>query len=146
MEPATSIGKVLGEIASIFGALTITYILTRWQLRYLRKKHTPKVAAVYAFIWISLLTLIITSLTMGVQRGFFTYLPCLVLWLVIDIIRARKTERGEKVEEDAPGYLSGYLLSEKEEIEKRPIEGTKEKWKWSGRLRTFGENREDKKE
>jgi hypothetical protein len=145
MEPATSIGKVLGEIASILGALIITYILTRWQLRYLRKKHTPKVAAVYAFIWISLLTLIITSLTMGVQRGFFTYMPCLVFWLIRDIIRAKKIERGEIVEEDNPGH-SDYIPSEKGKMEKRPIETSKEKWKWSGRLRTFGGTGEDKKE
>ncbi len=90
---------ILRVIAKYLGALTITYFLTRWQIRYFGKKHTPKAAAVSAFIWISLLSLTISScmlgyvhnsLAQGFLISFFTYMPCLVLWLVRDIIRARK--------------------------------------------------------
>ena len=94
-------GGVAGIIAEYLGALAITYILTRMAKKFLRKKHPPKTAAIYAFIWISLLSLTIVSFMFGLVHNslaqgfiisFFTYVPCLVLWLVMDIRKAGRVE------------------------------------------------------
>lgn len=87
MTEAERMGAVVGQI---MGAVVLTYLLTR-AVKYLAKKGTSHiVAALIAFFVVGAISLTITSFTMGIGRGFIIYIPCLVLWLIIDIVRAQK--------------------------------------------------------
>lgn len=82
-----SIGYFLG---GFFGALFITYILTRSVNFVAQKKTNPKNAALIAFFVAAGITLLTTSLTMGIGKGIIIYFPCLIFWLIIDLRRVRK--------------------------------------------------------
>ncbi len=85
-------------MAELLGALLITYILTRAINSIAKKRTNPTKAALIAFLVVAAIALLITSVTMGIGKGFLIYVPCLVLWLIIDVVRARKTsDRGQSV-------------------------------------------------
>jgi len=83
---AGSVGAFLG---GLFGALLITFILTRSVICVAKKKSNPKNAALIAFFVAAGITLLMTSLTMGIGKGIIIYTPCLIFWLIIDLRRAR---------------------------------------------------------
>lgn len=83
-------------MAELLGALLITYLLTRAINAIAKKKTNPTRAALIAFFVVAALALLLTSFTMGISKGFILYIPCLVLWLIIDIVKARKSSGGDK--------------------------------------------------
>ncbi len=78
-------------MAELIGALIITYILTRAVNSMAKKRTNPKKAALIAFFILAVVALLVTSFTMGIGKGFIIYIPCLMLWLIIDLVRAKKT-------------------------------------------------------
>lgn len=90
--PATE--ALFRAIAEILGALTGTYLLTRAIIKSEAKRGiSPTQAALSAFFVVAALALIITTITMGVGKGFILYIPWLVLWLIIDLVRAKVSKK-----------------------------------------------------
>lgn len=77
-------------MGELLGALTITYLLTRAISSIAKKRTSLIIAAMIIFFIASAITLLITNFTMGVTKGITLYIPCLVLWLIVDIVRASK--------------------------------------------------------
>ena len=85
-------------MAELLGALLGTYVLTEFVNFKAKKRTNPTKAALIAFLVAAAIILMITSVTMGIRKGFLIYVPCLVLWLIIRQLRARKTSaRGNPV-------------------------------------------------
>ena len=85
-------------MAELLGALLITYILTRAVNSIAKKKTNSTKAAFIAFLVVAVIALLVTSVTMGIGKGFLIYVPCLVLWLIIYLVRTRRTSgRGQPV-------------------------------------------------
>jgi len=70
----------------------ITYILTRISNKLFRKRYTFQRTAIISFVLVGMVTLGIGSVTMGFVKSFIIYTPCLALWLVIDLLVARKAK------------------------------------------------------
>ena len=87
---------LFSAIAQILGALFITYLLTRAINSKAKKRTSSTKAALIAFFVVAALALMITTFTIGVGKGFILYIPCLVLWLIVDIVRAQKTSQGDR--------------------------------------------------
>lgn len=89
-------------LGMIVGALSITWLLTRIAKKLLQKKYAPQKAAILSFVLVGLLSLSLStyfnslyqkSLLEGFVKGFVFYIPCLLLWLAIDIINTRRENR-----------------------------------------------------
>ena len=78
-------------MAELVGALIITYILTRAVNSMAKKRTNPTKAALITFFIVAAVALLLTSFTMSIGKGFIIYIPCLMLWLIIDLVRAKKT-------------------------------------------------------
>lgn len=78
-------------LGALTGALLITLLLTRVVGALARKKTEARTAAFVAFGVVLALTLGIGSMTMGLRAASVTYLPFLMLWLVVDLLRAWKS-------------------------------------------------------
>lgn len=105
MYPESTIGKFFGIIASYIGALIITYISNKAANILLRKRYNSKQTAIRAFLYVGFLFLIIiffiksftyNNFINGILSGFFQflfiYIPCLLLFLIIDIKKAKIKE------------------------------------------------------
>ncbi|UCG63147.1 MAG: hypothetical protein JSV52_07670 [Candidatus Zixiibacteriota bacterium] len=77
-------------IGQYIGGLIITYLLTRLVRSIAKKRTNEKTASLVAFGVVLLIALAITSQTMGISQGIAVYLPCLILWLIVDMVRAKK--------------------------------------------------------
>lgn len=77
--------KLIGLYA---GALLITFILTRGANWLLHKITNQKTSALISFVLVCLFCLLLGSPNFGFRLTFFIYIPCLLLWLLIDL---RKT-------------------------------------------------------
>jgi hypothetical protein len=77
-------------MAELIGALLITYILTRAVNSIAKKRTNPAKAALITFLVVATVALGVTSLTVGVGKGLIMYIPCLLLWLIVDVVRAKK--------------------------------------------------------
>ena len=89
-------------MAELFGALLITFFLTRAiyiGLSIAKKRINPIKAALIAFFLVAAIALLVSSFTMGIGKGFILYIPCLVLWLIIDIVRAKKNPESKNKQE-----------------------------------------------
>ncbi len=93
-EPQTTIGMILGDIAFILGAFLITGTLTRISNYFLKKWFPFKKVAIMSFIIIAMFMVLLNCLTVGYQfglrRAFIIYIPCLTLWLIRDIKKAKR--------------------------------------------------------
>ena len=70
------------------GGLLITFIFSRIVMKLFGGRGNNVVSAIITFFILAIAVLIITSQTMGVNAAFAVYIPCLALWLVVDIFRA----------------------------------------------------------
>ncbi len=85
-------------LAEFFGALIITYALTRALFNISKRKTSIRNSALIAFLGVLLIVIAITpfsfgypdSLAYGLAHGLTLYLPCLILWLIIDLFSAAK--------------------------------------------------------
>jgi len=77
---------VLGFLGGFLGALVITFMISR-VIKSIIQKFVPEIKAVsvITFTITGLLVLLISSQTMGVIKGIYTYVPCLVIWLFYDL-------------------------------------------------------------
>jgi len=81
-------------LAEFFGALIITYALTRALFNISKRKTSIRNSALIAFLGVLLIVIAITpfsfgypdSLAYGLAHGLTLYLPCLILWLIIDLL------------------------------------------------------------
>jgi len=76
-------------IGQLIGALIITFALTRLVKWALGKKVDANTKAFLAFTIVVLFALGLASHTMGFWEAFLTYVPALLIWLLMDLIRAR---------------------------------------------------------
>ena len=96
-------------MAEYFGALIITFALTRAFYNISKRKTSVRNSALIAFFGVLGIVVVITpfsfgypdSLAHGLAYGLALYLPCLVLWLIIDLFRAAKQNPEIKQEEKA---------------------------------------------
>ncbi|MCK4224701.1 MAG: hypothetical protein KAX39_05945 [candidate division Zixibacteria bacterium] len=89
-------------IGELIGALLITYVLTRSIRKLGEKKLTKRNSAVVAFLVVLALVLVITPFTFGLFHGLALYLPCLTLWLIIDLFKATKRQPPKDSESGFP--------------------------------------------
>jgi|WetSurMetagenome_2_1015567.scaffolds.fasta_scaffold674566_2 hypothetical protein len=87
-EQGATIIRIAGQF---FGALLITFILTRLTNKFFRGKYGYKRAAIISFFLVAVLALTIGSYTMGFVESLIFYVPCLLVWLIMDLIASRKT-------------------------------------------------------
>ena len=74
----------------IIGALVITYFITEG-LNYLTlKKWKKPIANIMTFVIASIIVLIITNFTIGIEKGALYYIPVLLIWLIVGIIKKPK--------------------------------------------------------
>jgi hypothetical protein len=94
-ESQITLGMILGDIAFILGAFAITGTLTRISNYYLKKKLIFKKAAIISFIIVGVFITIILNFTVdypfGLRRAFIIYIPCLVFWLIRDIMKSNRS-------------------------------------------------------
>lgn len=103
--------SVAGFLGSLLGALLITFILTRFVNSVAQEKTNPKNAALIAFFVVAGIILLITSFTMKIGEGIIIYIPCLILWLIRDLRRARNNvidDQGFNGQEKSNGELKTF--------------------------------------
>ena len=74
-------------LGAIIGALIITWLVTRIINKILKNKLKEKKAIIISFFISTILILIIGSINFGIVKSFFIYVPFLLLWLTIDLMR-----------------------------------------------------------
>jgi hypothetical protein len=81
------------------GGLLITFLVTRLVQNMLRRRVGPTLAAIWAFCVVAILSLVVNSLTTGPAEGLsrfaLVYLPCLLVWLGVDLYRLRASPPSE---------------------------------------------------
>lgn len=82
--------EAAGIIGTYAGALLITFFTTRAIRKLLGKRMNKTSSALVAFVIVGLISLIIAGYTMGVVDASIVYLPCLLLWLIIDLTKRPK--------------------------------------------------------
>jgi len=113
------IWKIVGSIAYIFGALLLTYLVTRIGNKFFKEKYKPRKAIKCSFATTAILILTISSCNKsyvynstakGFGESFFLYMPCLLFWLLRDL---RKEKAKEKLPLcpncGKPGVYKDYL-------------------------------------
>jgi Ca2+/Na+ antiporter len=90
--------SIAGTVGGYIGAAFITGLLTRVAVTRLQKRQMDRdTAGMVAFLLASVVVIVVVSLVSGFPQGFrtfvITYLPCLVLWLVFDLYKARTTPK-----------------------------------------------------
>jgi heme/copper-type cytochrome/quinol oxidase subunit 4 len=93
VDATTAAGRFMAHVAGFAGSLLLTYVLTRVVIRMARKKTSDIKAALLAFLIVATMTLLITRFTMGADEGFKMYMPCLLFWLAVDIVRLKARRR-----------------------------------------------------
>lgn len=108
-------------MASILGALAITYLVTRIGNKFFKAKYKPREAIFLSFLSATSLTMTISScnksfiydsVLIGILESFIIYMPCLVLWLLRDL----KKEKNRLYEQQCPkcgerGIYKDYMLN-----------------------------------
>ncbi len=93
---------IAAHLGALLGALFITFVLTRLIYSRAKKKTDPTKAAFIAFLVVTVIVFIITRLT---SQEFLIYIICLVIWLTIDIIRAKRSSESSHDEEVLPSNI-----------------------------------------
>ena len=78
---------VAGLIGRFVGALLITFILSWLIGKWLKKRMSKNNAVITAAIITAAFTLIIASIVMGFAVAAITYLPCILVWLIIGLVK-----------------------------------------------------------
>lgn len=76
-------------IEQYLSAFIIAFLPTRLANKVFARTLSPIKAAFVSFILVSVLALAICSQTMGIWVGFITYIPCLIVFLLVDIYKAK---------------------------------------------------------
>ncbi|WP_028865258.1 hypothetical protein [Psychromonas aquimarina] len=76
-------------IEQYLSAFIIMFLPTRLANKVFGRTMSPIKSAFASFISVSLLVLAISPLTMGIWMAFITYIPCLIIFLLIDIYKAK---------------------------------------------------------
>lgn len=76
-------------IARYLGAFIITFLLTRLSNKVFGRTLPANKTALISFTLVSILALAISSQTMGFSVGLFTYIPCLIIILAVDLYKAK---------------------------------------------------------
>jgi hypothetical protein len=82
--------SIIALLGQYTGALIITFLLTRGANWLLKKTADKKKVAFLSFAIISLICLLLGSTSLNFGKAFALYIPCTVLWLIIDLNKARK--------------------------------------------------------
>ena len=73
------------SIGSLIGGLIITGLLTRF---FVRKTGRTRRGALKAFAYTAAICLGLGSIFMGPAEAIVTYMPALIVWLIVDLARA----------------------------------------------------------
>lgn len=76
-------------IEQYLSAFIIAFLPTRLANKVFARTMSPIKTAFVSFILVSVLALAISSQTMGIWVGFITYIPCLIVFLLVDIYKAK---------------------------------------------------------
>ncbi len=76
-------------IEQYLSAFIIAFLPTRLANKVFGRTMSPIKTAFVSFILVSVLALAISSQTMGIWVGFITYIPCLIVFLLVDIYKAK---------------------------------------------------------
>lgn len=74
-------------IARYLAAFVITFLLTRVANKLFARTLTAKKAALISFALVSVLALAISTQTIGLLVGIYTYIPCLIIILAVDLYK-----------------------------------------------------------
>lgn len=82
-------------IEQYLSAFIITFLPTRLANKLFDRTMSPIKSAFFSFLSVAVVLLAISSQTMGIWLGFITYIPCLVIFLLIDIYKAKTKKVAE---------------------------------------------------
>lgn len=82
-------------IGGVVGMLIITYFVSRLLHRYAFKAQLPIKKAVFVSLATLGLFMVLGSLGFGPVRAFLIYAPGVVVWLIVDLVRARRASISE---------------------------------------------------
>lgn len=83
--------ELLQLIGFLIGAAIITLLLTRIAKWLFQKALAPLASSLMAFFVVGVTTLVLGSRSLGFATTLLFYMPWLLLWVLIDVYRARRS-------------------------------------------------------
>ncbi len=77
-------------IGSYAGGLVLTFFLTRLAHYILRAMSSGILRSIIVFVTTTIFSLGVAGITMGFGEATIIYFPCLLVWLIYDLFKARR--------------------------------------------------------